>query len=59
MQGQTRKYSFSFALLVFGQKKKEDFLRLAKRTLVSFGNQSCNFAIMFWGMVYRTKMLGL
>jgi hypothetical protein len=24
-----------------------DFLRLAKRTLVSFGNQTCNFAIMF------------
>jgi hypothetical protein len=29
MQGQTKKYSFCFDLLVFGQKKKEDFLRLA------------------------------
>ena len=47
MQGQTKKYSFCFDLLVFGQKKKEDFLRLAKRTLVSFGLESCNFAIMF------------
>ena len=24
-----------------------DFLRLAQRTLVSFGNHTCNFAIMF------------
>jgi hypothetical protein len=31
----------------FLQKKKEDFLRLAQRTLVSFGNHTCNFAIMF------------
>jgi len=31
----------------FSQKKKEDFLRLAQRTLVSFGNHTCNFAIMF------------
>jgi hypothetical protein len=50
MQGQTKKYSFCFDLFGFGQKKKEDFLRMAKRTLVSFGNQTCNFAIMFWGM---------
>jgi hypothetical protein len=48
MQGQTKKYSFCFALLDFGQKKKEDFLRLAKRTLVSFDSHACNFAIMFW-----------
>jgi hypothetical protein len=40
MQGQTKKYSFCFALFGFGQKKKEDFLRLAKRILVSFGNQT-------------------
>jgi hypothetical protein len=31
----------------FLQKKKEDFLRLTKCTLVSIGNQTCNFAIMF------------
>jgi hypothetical protein len=47
MQGQTKKYSFCFAPLVFGQKKKEDFLRLAQRTLVSFDSHACNFAIMF------------
>ena len=29
-----------------------DFLRLAKRTLVSFGNHTCNFAIMFWCICY-------
>jgi hypothetical protein len=45
MQGQTKKYSFCFALLVFGQKKKEDFLRLAQRTLVRFDQQTCNFAL--------------
>jgi hypothetical protein len=46
MQGQTKKYSFCFAFWSL-QKKKEDFLRLAQRTLVSFGNHTCNFAIMF------------
>jgi hypothetical protein len=29
MQVQTKKYSFCFDLFGFGQKKKEDFLRLA------------------------------
>ena len=46
----------------FLQKKKEDFLRLAKRTLVSFGNQTCNFAIMFgvFGMmIFRNLILGM
>ena len=27
-------------------------MRLAKRTLVSFGNHTCNFAIMFWCICY-------
>ena len=40
MQGQTKKYDLRY--------EGGDFLRLAKRTLVSFGNQTCNFAIMFW-----------
>ena len=43
-----QKILFLFCLFDFWQKKKEDFLRLAKRTLVSFGNHTCNFAIMFW-----------
>jgi len=50
MQGLTKKYAFCFALLGFWAKKKEDFLRLAQRTLVSFCNQSCNFAFMFGGI---------
>ena len=41
MQGQTKKYYPE-------ERRVEIFLRLAKRTLVSFGNQSCNFAAMFW-----------
>jgi hypothetical protein len=40
MQGQTKKYNL--------RNESGDFLRLAKRTLVSFGNHTCNFAIMFW-----------
>ena len=47
MQGQTKKYSFCFALLVFGQKKKEDFLRLAQRTLVSFDKQPVTLLLCF------------
>lgn len=56
MQGQTKKYSFCFDLLFFGQKKKEDFLRLAQRTLVSFGLKSCNFAFCF-GVFVKTLIL--
>ena len=48
MQVQTKKYSFCFDLFGFGQKNKEDFLRLAQRTLVSFDNHAFNYAIMFW-----------
>ena len=40
MQGQTKKY--------YPRYEGGDFLRLAKRTLVSFDNHACNFAIMFW-----------
>ena len=57
MQVQTKKYSFCFDLFGFGQKKKEDFLRMAKRTLVSFSNHAFNFAIMFWCMCYINEFV--
>jgi len=46
MQGQTKKY--------YPRHEGGDFLRLAKRTLVSFDNHACNFAIMFWCICTRT-----
>jgi hypothetical protein len=35
-----KKIRFLFCPFVFWQKKKEDFFRLAQRTLSSFGNQT-------------------
>jgi hypothetical protein len=36
-----------FCLFVFWQKKKEDFLRLVKRTLVSFDKQPVTLLLCF------------
>jgi len=46
-KGRPKNTLFVLPFWVFGQKKKEDFLRLAKLTLVSFGLKSCNFAFCF------------
>jgi len=42
-----QKILFLFCLFVFWQKKKEDFLRLAKRTLVSFDKQPVTLLLCF------------
>jgi hypothetical protein len=42
-----QKILFLFCLFFFGQKKKEDFLWLAKRTLVSFDKQPVTLLLCF------------
>jgi hypothetical protein len=48
-----QKILFLFCLFGFGQKKKEDFLRMAKRTLVNFDNHAFNFALCLGVFVNR------
>ncbi|NJL73351.1 MAG: hypothetical protein HC888_18375 [Candidatus Competibacteraceae bacterium] len=55
-KGRPKNTLFVLTFLVFGQKKKEDFLRLAQRTLVSYDLKTCNFALCF-GVFVKTLIL--